>query len=191
MLSLVMPKYFIPAIGEGRHIMHHCQLAKEWGMSDEAIFPLKNGDVLEINNKTALTKGSIEAQPVYFNRDQGEQVTTYSVKERRNLSLDGVVTIGLVITSQGRLVCGPSIEVSASGFLRSPEWEVAKIELTNNILETVRRSLENKSSAEKAIELDLQGLRSSVREVVAKTLRSKLQSKPNVQVVIHELTPAK
>ena len=190
MLSLVLPKYFVPAIGEGRHIMHHAQLAHEWGMPDESIFPLKNGEILEINNGMAATIGSIEAQSVYFNRDQGERVTTYSVHERRNLSLEGIVTIGIVVSSTGELVCGPNIEVNASGFLRSPEWEVAKIELTNNILDAIKRySPRGLVPEPQRAAYEMPALRASVREVAAKTLRSKLQSRPNVQVIIQELVP--
>lgn len=190
-LSLVTPKYFVPAIGEGRHIMHHNQLAHEWGMPTESTFPLKNGDILEINNGMAANIGSIEAQSVYFNRDQGERVTTFSVNERRTLSMEGIVTVGIVVSSTGELVSGPTIEVNASGFLRSPEWEVAKIELTNNILDAIQRYSPNSKSpeAQKAT-YELPALRASVREVAAKTLRSKLQSRPNVQVIIHELEPA-
>ncbi|HEY9754386.1 MAG TPA: ribonuclease J [Oculatellaceae cyanobacterium] len=188
MLSLVVPKYFVPAFGEGRHIMHHAELAEEWGLPDDAIFPLKNGEILEINNGVAATIGSIEAQSVYFNRDQGERVTTYSVHERRNLSLEGIVTIGLVVTPTGDLVSGPNIEVNASGFLRSPEWEVAKIELTNNILETIKRfSPEPLVPEAQRVAYESASLRASVREVASKTLRSKLQAKPNLQVVVQEL----
>jgi ribonuclease J len=191
MLSLVMPRYFIPALGEGRHIMHHAQLAEEWGMPDDAIFPLKNGDILELNNGAAAKVGSIEAQAIYFNREQGERVTTYSVNERRNLSLDGIVTIGLVVTKAGELISGPTIEVNASGFLRSPEWEVAKIELINNILEAIQRFAPGSNAPkQQRASYELPALRAAVRDVAAKTLRSKLQSKPNVQVIIHELLPA-
>jgi ribonuclease J len=188
MLALANPTYFVPAIGEGRHIMHHAQLATDFGIPSDAIFPLKNGDVLEIGNGTAQVIGAIEAQAVYFNRDQGERVTTYSVKERRNLSLEGIVSVGLVVSARGELISGPSIEVGAAGFLRSPEWEVAKIELVSNILAAVQKyAPENRAKHEQPIKYELSAMRASVRESVAKTLRSKLQAKPTVQVVVHEL----
>jgi len=39
---LTHPHYFVPALGEGRHIMNHANLAIEWGIPSESVFPLKN-----------------------------------------------------------------------------------------------------------------------------------------------------
>jgi ribonuclease J len=95
MLSLTKPRYFVPALGEGRHVMHHAQLALEWGLPADCIFPLHNGEILEIDNGMAGVIGSLESQSVLYNRDQGERVTTYSVNERRTLSLEGAITRGI------------------------------------------------------------------------------------------------
>ena len=123
MLSIINPRLFIPSLGEGRHIMHHAQLACEWGMPPDTVFPLKNGEILQIDNGIGEIIGSIEASAVLFNRDQGERVTTFSVNERRNLSTEGIVSIGLVVDSSGKLISGPVIEVGASGFMLSSEWQ--------------------------------------------------------------------
>ncbi|HEY9788191.1 MAG TPA: ribonuclease J [Candidatus Obscuribacterales bacterium] len=181
MLSLTKPKYFIPAIGEGRHIMHHAQLAEDWGVPMANVFPLKNGEILEVDNGVASIIGSIEAQAVLFNRDQGERVTTFSVNERRALSLEGVVTLGLVINDRGELIAGPSVEAGASGFLRSKEWEDTKEELRGAVLEVVSRL------RQEAPPLDIAQMKSQIRDTATKTLRARLQAKPAVQVVIHEL----
>ena len=77
MLSITNPKYFVPALGEGRHIMNHAILALEWGMPPETVFPLKNGEILQISNGLASVVGSIEAAAILFNRDQGERVTAF------------------------------------------------------------------------------------------------------------------
>lgn len=181
MLSITNPKYFIPALGEGRHIMHHAQLAIDWGLPPEAVFPLKNGEILEIDNGVARTIGTIEASAVLFNRDQGERVTTFSVNERRALSTEGVVSIGIVVDHRGKLISGPTIEVGASGFMLAPEWERLKGELTQSIVDTVERLADPEGGH------DLAALRAAVREVSIKALRSKLQAKPTVQVIVHEL----
>ena len=186
MLSIANPKFFVPALGEGRHIMHHAQLAMEWGLPADAVFPLKNGDVLELHNGVATVIGAIEAAPVYFNKDQGDRVTTYSVNERRSLSLEGIVTIGLVVDHKGILVSGPSVEVSASGFLKSPEW----LQTREELLEAIKDSLHKYHTPAgngAPVEYELGALRASVREVAVKALRTRLQAKPTVQVVVHEL----
>lgn len=185
MLSIAKPRFFVPALGEGRHIMHHAQLAVDWGMPADSVFPLKNGDILEIHNGIPDVLGSVEAQAVYFNRDQGESVTTFSVNERKVLSIEGVVTVGIVVDSKGKVLSGPSLEVGASGFLRSSEWQRAKEEVREAINQTIERFANPQS--DDAVPYDVPALRAAVRETVVKAIRSKMQSKPAVQVVVHEL----
>lgn len=184
MLSITKPKYFVPAIGEGRHIMHHAQLAMDWGIPQAHAFPLKNGEILEIDNGVANMIGTIEAQAVLFNRDQGERVTTFSVNERRSLSLEGVVTVALAVSNVGELLSGPTIESGAAGFLLSKEWEEMQDELKGAIHELIARARKD------APPIDVAQLRSQIRDSVSKALRAKLQAKPTVQVIIHELTKA-
>jgi ribonuclease J len=185
MLSIINPKFFVPALGEGRHIMHHAQLAIDWGMPSDAVLPLKNGDILQIDNGLAQVIGTIESAAVLFNRDQGEKVTTFSVNERRNLSNEGIVTVGLVVDRSGKLVHGPTIEVGGSGFMLAPEWQACIGDVRNNILATVERLANGKGSD---ATYEFAALRAAVRETSVKTIRSKLQAKPVVQVVLHEIS---
>lgn len=183
MLSVAKPRYFAPSLGEGRHITQHGELAVACGVDESHIFALANGDVLEINNGRAQTYGSVEWQPVLFNREQGERVTTASVNERRALSLEGVVTIGLTVTNSGDIVGGPSFECGASGFLRSQEWLAMSDELNSIICEAAQKVKRNPKVEEGNITV----LRSQVREAVVKALRSRLSAKPTVQVLIHQV----
>lgn len=184
MLSIVNPKYFIPAFGEGRHINLHAQLARDWGLPSDAIFPLKNGSILQIDNGVGDVIGTIEAAPVLFNRDQGERVTAFSVNERRSLSTEGIVSIGIVVDSKGALHAGPTIEAGAAGFMLSPKWNDCKVQLEESIAQTVQR-VANESMPE--LGLDVAALRAAVREVSIKAIRSKMQAKPTVQVIVHEI----
>lgn len=180
MLSLTQPKYFVPALGEGRHVMHHAQLALEWGLPADCIFPLRNGEILEIDNGMAGVIGSLESQAVLYNRDQGERVTTYSVNERRTLSLEGAITIGCAVDGDGQLISGPTISAGASGFLQSSDWEAVKPDLLQLV-----RDLVNSYQSTKAG--DLNHLRTTIREQASKLVRTRLQAKPVMQVVLHEV----
>ncbi len=180
MFSITKPRFFVPAIGEGRHTVKHANLAIEWGMPADSVFPLQNGEILEISNGLAQVIGEIESQAVLFNRDQGERVTTFSVKERRNLSLEGILTVGLVVDSSLNLLSGPNLETSASGYLQSAEWLTVREELCEGVVQALRALKESNR-------LELSEVRSSLRDMVAKLIRAKLQSKPLVQIVVHEL----
>ncbi|MBZ0189293.1 MAG: ribonuclease J [Candidatus Obscuribacterales bacterium] len=184
MLTMVKPKYFIPAIGEARHIMHHSQLAIDWGIEPDNVFPLSNGEILELKNGIASLTGSIEAEPVLYNREQGERVSTASVKERRVLSLEGVVTVALVVDPDFRIIAGPNISAGASGFLRSGEWREACISLKEAIMQTVE-----KVGKDNGIESNT--IRSAIRDICVKTLRGRLNAKPTVQVVLHEVATSR
>jgi ribonuclease J len=180
MLSLTKPQLFVPALGEGRHIMQHAQLAIDWGMPPESVFPLQNGQILEINDGYASVNNVIEATGVLYNRDQGERVTTFSVKERLVLSIEGVITIGIAIGTNKELLSGPTIEANGSGFLRSDTWQKVRADLHKAVLDAHAFWIKTK-------EPDMSSLRSQVREVANKTIRGQLQSKPVVQVLVHEL----
>ncbi len=186
MLSLVNPRYFVPTFGEGRHIMHHAQLAIDWGVPPDAVFPLKNGEILSIDHGIAGIVGAVEAQAVLVNRDQGERVTTFSVNERRVLSMEGVVTISLVVDENGHILSGPLVEAGGSAFLSSPEWQDAKEELTGNLLSAHRKLLDSGKGKTEGAPFDVTPLRSSLRETALKTLRSRLQAKPTVQVMVQQ-----
>lgn len=187
MLSLARPRYFLPAMGEFRHIMHHKDLAIDWGMHEDNIFTLQNGDILTVENGVAWILDQVESQSVLFNREQGERVTTFSVNERRSLSLEGIVTVGLVVDSTGEIMSGPSIEVGGSGFLRSEEWAAVHDDLILSIEETVARLADPQADAP----FEVGAVRAAVREVTAKTLRSRLTAKPTIQVIVHEYSKAK
>ncbi len=180
MLSIIKPQLFVPALGEGRHIMQHAQLAIDWGMPPESVFPLQNGEILEIYDGNASVGNEIEATGVLYNRDQGERVTTFSVKERIVLSIEGVVTIGIVVGTNRDLLSGPTIEANGSGFLRSETWQKVKTDLHKAVLDAHAFWRTTKDP-------DMSSLRSQVREVANKTIRGQLQSKPVVQVLVHEL----
>jgi ribonuclease J len=185
MLTMAKPKIFAPAFGEGRHIAHHAQTAVAWGMSPEAVFSLRNGDVLEVANGMAAVAGSVDAAPVFYNRDQDEKITMQSVKERRNLSYEGVITIACAIDRQGNLAAEPVIEGGASGFLQSLDWLAIKAELK----EVVANAIAGRD-VKSALDKDIDELKDSIREQVNKLIRGRLLARPLVQVVVQVLPVA-
>lgn len=183
MLSITKPRFFVPSLGEGRHIMHHAGLARDFGVPKENVFPLRNGEILEFANGGASVIGAVEAQAVYYNRDQEESVTAFSVNERRSLCMEGVLIVGLILTPDQRLAREPAFEGAALGFQQAQEWRVVQSDLVQAIADIVDKIHQETPG-------DLSTLRSSVRDVVAKALRSKLSSKPAIHVVLHEAPAA-
>lgn len=208
MLTVTRPKFFIPALGEGRHIAHHAAVAVDWGMDPEAVFCLHNGEVLEVKGTAtsaastrgnaasgkggtaggiASVVGSIEATPVYYNRDQEEKVTVRSVIERRNLSIEGVITIGCVLDSRGKLAAEPTIAGGGSGFLQSLDWIAAQGELRQLITEVVKTFAAQDQDAAQDRDIDLSKLHDTIRDQANKAIRGRLLARPLVQVVVQKV----
>lgn len=185
LLSLICPQYFVPAFGEGRHIMHHAKLAQDWGMDAEVVFPLQNGQILTIANGAASIKGRVEHQSVLINRHKGELVTTFTVNERRAMSQEGLITASLVIDKAGLLLSGPKFNCGAASFRHSNQWQEACQQMSEKILVAMEEASVNESGKE--VRLDQVAIRAIVREIANKTLRAQLQTKPVLQIVIQQL----
>lgn len=184
MLALTKPRFFVPILGEGRHIMHHAQLAEDFGMSRDSIFPLRNGEILEIANGAASVIGSVEAQAVYYNRGQAESVTAFSVSERRSLSMEGVLNVGIILSQEWELMQPPVYEGAALGFSYVPEWHELQQELKQSIEDLLKKHRDASSSQGR----DPSALKAAVRDLVSKAVRSRLFSKPVIQVSMHEIS---
>ncbi|OPZ89696.1 MAG: Ribonuclease J 1 [bacterium ADurb.Bin425] len=184
MLSITKPRYFAPAMGESRHIVQHGNLGEFFNLGADEIFNLQNGDVLEMKNGYVRPFGRIEAEPVLFNCDQGERVTTASIKERQALSVEGFMTLGLTLGLDGKLLSGPNLSCGASGFLLSDEWPDVRQEI-----EIAARAAVTKVVQERINDERDSGpyMRSAVREAVVKVLRNRMGAKTTVQVQIHQV----
>ncbi|MBN9394111.1 MAG: ribonuclease J [Candidatus Melainabacteria bacterium] len=193
MLNVAKPAIFVPAIGEGRHIARHAELARHYGINPGAIFTMRNGQCLAykpFDPTDADIIGEIESAPVLFNRDQGERVTTSSVNERRSLSLEGILTVGLTVDQSGNLLAEPDIKCGASGFQLSRQWEELSGEMPEIVKEAVDRAFSRaliSFDREQGMIDAHTALRSVVRESVVKAVRSRLSAKPTVQVIVHQV----
>lgn len=181
--SLLKPKYFVPAFGEGRHIIHHAKLAQEWGMFEDNIFPLQNGQILAIENDSASIIGRVESQAVLVNTEHGERITTFTVNERRAMSFEGLITISLIIDEKGKLMEAPKFSCSAASFRYSIQWKDACADATSKIVEALDKHFADKASGSKIDEIALRNL---VRDSALKILRGHLQTKPVLQIVIQQ-----
>lgn len=184
MLSVCKPRYFAPAMGEARHITQHAGLGEFFNLDEDHVFSLGNGQILELKNGMGRVVGQIEAEPVLFNRDQGERVTTASVKERQALSLEGVLTLALTVNGKGDLVSGPELDCGASGFLLNDQWPQIQQDILTVTGQTVERITKERLGDERD---SGPYLRSAIRESVVKVLRNRLSAKPTVQVLIHQV----
>ncbi len=89
MLSLIRPKFFIPVHGEYRHLKQHAKLAQDLGIPTKHIEIADIGDEIEIKTKKLQKLDPVEAGALFVDGDG--QITHEQIKERRQLSNEGVM----------------------------------------------------------------------------------------------------
>ena len=133
MLALTKPKYFIPVHGEYRQLVAHAETAKLMGISNEDIFILNNGKVLEINQDEGKVTGSVQSGKILIDGLGIGDVGNIVLKDRQHLSQDGLIVVVISINSEGQVVSGP--DIISRGFVYVRESE--------NLIEEIKRIVRN------------------------------------------------
>jgi ribonuclease J len=121
MLGLAKPRHFIPIHGEYRMLVQHALLAEGAGVGVDRIFVLQNGQVVEFDGQRARLAGTVAAGAVLVDGLSAvDGVDGVILRDRRALSVDGVVTVALTVAAAtGRPVSGP--DLTGRGFLPDPD----------------------------------------------------------------------
>lgn len=117
LLSMVNPKYFVPVHGEYRHLVRHAQLARDMGIPGKNVFILQNGDVLKFKsqNKAELA-GRVQAGAVLIDGIVLGEFEGSIIRERRELSENGLVVVSVVLDKRGGLAGKIQIQTRGSVF---------------------------------------------------------------------------
>ncbi|WP_187118833.1 ribonuclease J [Bacillus marasmi] len=136
MLTLLKPTYFIPIHGEYRMLHHHRLLAESVGVERGNTFIIKNGDVVDVVNNNAVQTRSVPAGDVYVDGFSVGDVGEVVMRDRKQLSEDGMVVIVLTLSKRDfRIIQGP--DTITRGFVYVKESE----NLIREINDLVKRSI--------------------------------------------------
>lgn len=117
MLSMIKPRYFVPVHGEYRHLVRHAQLAREMGVASKNVFVMQNGDVLKFKGKSnASVEGRVQAGAVLVDGIALGEFEGGLLRERRELSENGIVAISITLDSKSRLTAPIQIQTKGSVF---------------------------------------------------------------------------
>lgn len=116
-LSMVKPRFFIPVHGEYRHLVRHAQLARDIGTPAKNVFILQNGEVLKFKdaNKAELA-ARVQAGAVLIDGIVLGEFEGSIIRERRELSENGLVVVSIVLDKQNHLVGQIQIQTRGSVF---------------------------------------------------------------------------
>lgn len=177
-LSLVKPKYFIPAHGEVRHLMKHAKIAQQMGMDEENIFIMENGNCLEISQKSAKLVGDAPSGNILVDGLGVGDVGNIVLRDRRHLSEDGLIIVVISLTKEGKVVSGP--DIISRGFVYVRESE----DLIEDAKNVVRKILNDDSRDNLR---DWNGLKSDIRDNLRSYIFKNTKRNPMILPIIMEV----
>ncbi len=135
--SLIKPQYAIPVHGEFKHLKGQAEVAHLMGIPDDNIYVLQSGNVLELSQKEGIVTDQIKLKQVYVDGLGIGDVGNIVIKERHNLSENGmiIVLIGMEKWSN-QVISGPDIVSRGFVYIRESD------ELMGKIKQVARKSLE-------------------------------------------------
>jgi ribonuclease J len=166
MYNWVKPKSVIPVHGEHRHMIEHINFAKE--MQVRYPVQVENGDVVQLypgEKPKVVDKAPIGRMYVDGKISVGEE--SQSVKDRKNLSLNGFLEITIIVNDIGSIVKKPII--SFKGIPNNGENTNFIFELEDKIRDICKTfSLKNSNQEQNLIEALKTNCRKTVKEKTGK-----------------------
>ena len=176
MYSWVKPNTIIPVHGEHRHMNEHIKFAKE--MQIPHALRIQDGDIVRIfPGKTAEIIDKAPSGRMYLDGNVAVGENSQSIKERKNLSLNGYLEITLILNNSGKL---NRPVISYRGIPESNINEKIIFEMEDEIFNTCRTfSMKNKSQEKNLIE--------SIKQNCRKIIKDKTGKKPFTNINIARL----
>ncbi len=120
MINLTKPKYFIPIHGEYRHLVLHSRLAQQVGIPKQNILLAENGQIIAFDEHGGKVCDSVLTGRVLIDGKGIGDVGRSVLKERRDLSEDGLVVVNMAFDEEtGIVIYGP--EIVSKGFVFETE----------------------------------------------------------------------
>ena len=180
MLNLMNPKYYMPVIGEYRHMVANKEVAKQVGMSEDNIILRLNGEVAYFENGKLVDNGMKEpVDDILIDGLAAGDVGELVLKDREMLSSNGIVIITATLDkSTKEVLAGP--EVLTRGFIYVKE----NIDL---IKEAQKISLNVIKEHTKTNYVDFSKVKLGIRDKVGKYFYEQTECKPMILIVIGEV----
>ncbi len=166
MYNWVKPQCVIPVHGEHRHMAEHVSFAKEMQVPKSLL--IENGDIIKIlPGKTPEIIDKAPSGKVYLDGSISVETDSKSIKDRKNLSLNGYLEITLIISNNGNI---KKPVVSYKGIPEKNNEENAVIfDIEDEIMNICRTfSMNNKKQQQNLIETLKQNCRRIVKEKTGK-----------------------
>ncbi|MEU2761585.1 MULTISPECIES: ribonuclease J [unclassified Streptomyces] len=114
--NICKPRNLMPVHGEWRHLRANAELGALTGVPKDHIVIAEDGVVVDLIDGKAKIVGKVQAGYVYVDGLSVGDVTETSLKDRRILGDEGIISVFIVVdSSSGKIVGGPHIQARGSG----------------------------------------------------------------------------
>lgn len=114
--SILRPSNVMPIHGELRHLRANAALAELSGVAAERIIRATDGVVVDLVDGRIAVAGSLPCGYVYLDNSGAGEVSEATLKDRRVLGEEGILTVVAVVdVAARRVIAGP--EIHARGFV--------------------------------------------------------------------------
>ena len=177
MLKLLKPKYFMPIHGEYRMLKKHAQLGIDTGIPKENTFIMENGEVLALTTDSARISGKVQASDVYVDGAAIGEIGSQVIKDRRELSEDGLLSVVLTINQERKeVICTPT--VISKGFIYFKDNETMIKNLQALSLDVTDRYLNLGKK------INISGIKNDLIKTLGKYIQDKTNREPMIMPVI-------
>ena len=165
MYKWVKPKCIIPVHGEHRHMKEHIAFAQE--MQIPFNLKVENGDIIQISkDKQPKIVDKAPTGKIYLDGNVAVSIDSNSIKERKNISINGFLEITLIITNNGKI---KKPIISYRGLPEEEINETFKFDLEDEITKTCKTfALTNFNQEKNLIDAIKQNCRKIIREKTGK-----------------------
>ncbi len=176
MTEAVKPKFVIPVHGEYRMLYRHKEFVKNHlGYPEENIILIENGDVLELDGERAIVTEKRDVGRTFIDESGFEEIERETVRERRQMAYDGVVTPIVTVSEEtGALEAPP--EVVARGVMGANGNGFIK-----DMQRVVTEAVENAPAAERR---DSSLLKERVRVELKRYIQKQTGARPVIVPVV-------
>jgi ribonuclease J len=107
MYQWARPQIAVPTHGERRHLIEHCNLAKDLQVP-QALAP-RNGDLVRLAPGRAEIIDEVPSGRLYLDGGMLTPENGEALRERRHAATNGVIHVSIVLDKKGRIASGPQV----------------------------------------------------------------------------------
>jgi ribonuclease J len=172
MYSWVKPKCIIPVHGEHRHMKEHIAFAKKLQIPQALL--VENGDLIKIFPGEPKIIDKAPSGRMYLDGSVGVTADSQSIRERKNISLNGYLEVTIIVTNNGKI---KRPVISFKGIPEDETNDTFIFDMEDEIVNICKTfSLQSKNQEKNLIE----SLKQSCRKIV----RNKTGKKPYTNINI-------